>query len=361
MIAERLDLWRLANFTLERVPSDEDVHLFRAVARENRRDERLVAVGEVRDLAAVRDERGRVVALPALERTARQAFEAMRAFQSRRRSRERLHWNRVMLYAWPVMEFEPDEARAGDHQAGSHVGRAGAGDGAAARPRPRRGGRGGRPAVASARSCCASSTPRGRGVGMEIDPLPTQPLQPLDEGAQRIVSARRRGLVHPAEILKVLAPGRGAPGAAIPPGEFTEYDFDADGELAAGAASAGHQHRGHRGGARAQPDRALPGGDAAGGPARRSDALAGVAGGARVPADHRRARSRRAPRGAVRMVRAVGRRQDRDGLRDREHGLGGGGAAPDRALHPGRAARSTSWSAASTSAPSRTGTPRRRC
>jgi acetyl/propionyl-CoA carboxylase alpha subunit/acetyl-CoA carboxylase carboxyltransferase component len=112
MIAQRMDLWRLSDFTLERLPSDHDVHLFRAVARENERDERLVAVAEVRDLAAVRDEHGAVTALPELERVARQAFEAMRTFQSRRRYRERLHWNRVMLYAWPVADFEPDEARA---------------------------------------------------------------------------------------------------------------------------------------------------------------------------------------------------------------------------------------------------------
>jgi acetyl-CoA carboxylase carboxyltransferase component len=68
---------------------------------------------------------------------------------------------------------------------------------------------------------------------MQVDRLPEQPLQPLDEGAQRIVSARRRGLVHPAEILKVLAPGLGASGATIPPGEFIEHDLDAHGDLTA--------------------------------------------------------------------------------------------------------------------------------
>ena len=84
----------------------------RATARD-KRDERLVAVAEVRDMTPVRDERGRIVALPALERTARQAFEAMRTFQSRRRSRERLQVeNGVMLYAWPAADFEADEARA---------------------------------------------------------------------------------------------------------------------------------------------------------------------------------------------------------------------------------------------------------
>jgi acetyl/propionyl-CoA carboxylase alpha subunit/acetyl-CoA carboxylase carboxyltransferase component len=227
MVAERMDLWRLANFTLERVSSDHDLHLLLATARVNPRDERLVAVGEVRDLKPVRDERGRIVALPELERIARQALEAMRTFQSRRHSHERLHWNRVMLYAWPVMEFEPEEARA----VITRLARMSAGLGlemALLRVRVANGGGGPEREVV-----LRFFNPAGRGVVMQVDPPPTEPLQPLDEGAQRIVSARRRGLVHPAEIVKVLTPERGAPGAAIPPGEFTEYDLDAAGHLVA--------------------------------------------------------------------------------------------------------------------------------
>ena len=63
------------------------MYLFHARARDNERDERLVAVAEVRDLTPGRDDAGRVVALPDLERIARQAFEAMRAAQSRRSAR----------------------------------------------------------------------------------------------------------------------------------------------------------------------------------------------------------------------------------------------------------------------------------
>ncbi|MGZ4329475.1 MAG: ATP-binding protein [Solirubrobacteraceae bacterium] len=225
LIAERLDLWRLTNFELERLPADQDVHLFRATARENERDERLVAVAEVRDMTPVRDERGRIVALPALESTARQAFEAMRAFQSGRRSRERLQWNRVMLYAWPAVDIEPDEARAvitrmGRMSAGLGLEMVmlrvtlGSGDGA------------GHEVV------LRFFNPAGRGVVTQIDPLPTEPLQPLDEGAQRIVTARRRGQVHPAEILTLLAPSRSMPGSAVPPGEFIEYDYDEEGRFA---------------------------------------------------------------------------------------------------------------------------------
>ena len=65
--------------------------------------------------------------------------------------------------------------------------------------------------------------------------------------------------------------------------------------------------------------------------------------------------------GARRVVRAVGRRADLDGLRHGEHGLGGRRAAAASCASPRTAARSTWSSPASTSAPSRTGTPRRPC
>ena len=71
--------------------------------------------------------------------------------------------------------------------------------------------------------------PAGRGVIVELDEPPTRPLQPLDEGARRIVQARRRGSVHPAELVKVLAPERPDRAARIPRGEFIEHDLDADG------------------------------------------------------------------------------------------------------------------------------------
>src|ERR671914_2782408 len=68
--------------------------------------------------------------------------------------------------------------------------------------------------------------PAGRGVTVEVTDPPTDPLQPLDEGAQRIVSARRRGTLHPAEIVKILAPRRARPGPAVPPRGVVEPDLD---------------------------------------------------------------------------------------------------------------------------------------
>ena len=84
MMGHRLKLWRLAEFELDRLPSAEDVYLFHGVGRSNPGDERLFALAEVRDLTAVRDERGRVVALPELEQALIQVFEAIREFQAHR-------------------------------------------------------------------------------------------------------------------------------------------------------------------------------------------------------------------------------------------------------------------------------------
>ena len=214
MMAERMDIWRLSNFALERLPSADDVYLLRAVARENPRDERLVALAEVSDLTPVRDETGRITALPELERMLRQAFADMRAVQSRRPARDRLMWNRLLLYAWQVIDFTPEEAQPVIRR----FARLTAGLGlelVELRVRLREGDE-------IRDRVLRLFNPTGRRVMAELGDPPRQPLQPLDEGAQRIVSARRRGLLHPAEIVKLLA-GNG--------GEFVEHDLDAAGRL----------------------------------------------------------------------------------------------------------------------------------
>ena len=67
-IAQRMQLERLRKFDLTRLPSsDEEVYLFRCVARENPSDDRLVAFAQVRDLTELRDHDGRLVALPTAE------------------------------------------------------------------------------------------------------------------------------------------------------------------------------------------------------------------------------------------------------------------------------------------------------
>ena len=109
MMANRLHFWRLENFNIERLPSVEDVYLLHAVAKDNPKDERLFSVAEVRDLTPVRDEAGRIVQLPHLERMLTEALAGIRLFQSRRPANKRLYWNRILLYVWPPLNFKPEE------------------------------------------------------------------------------------------------------------------------------------------------------------------------------------------------------------------------------------------------------------
>ncbi|MGA2321080.1 MAG: carboxyl transferase domain-containing protein [Solirubrobacteraceae bacterium] len=223
MMGWRLDLWRLSNFALERLPSPEDIYLFRGVARTNPKDERLFALAEVRDLTPIRDDDGRVVAVPELERMLVGVLETIRGFQAHRTPNRRLQWNRVLLHAWPTIELSPEEIdsfvrRLAPTAAGLGIemllvrGRQREPDGSA-RDRLLR----------------FYPPPAGQGVVVQVDDPPTRPLQPLDEGAQRIISARRRGTLHPAEIVRLLTPGHGTPDQ--PAGAFVEHDLEVGGRL----------------------------------------------------------------------------------------------------------------------------------
>ena len=209
-MAERLNLWRMSEFALERIASPADVYLFRGVGRSNPKDERLFALAEVREITIVRDENGRVVSLPELEHMLAETLESLRRFQARRSPRERLLWNRVRLNLWPAIDLAPDEAGALiDRYARETEGLGIETVIIRGRMRDPRDG-------VIRDSELRLFAPAGRGVIVEIDEPATRPLQPLDEGARRIVQARRRGSVHPAELVKVLAPERRDPARVDP-------------------------------------------------------------------------------------------------------------------------------------------------
>ncbi len=225
-MARRLHLWRYSNFELERLASGaEDVYMFRGTARENPREERIFAVAEVRDLTAVRGEDGRLTALPEFERMLVHALEGIRRFQSHRKPSRRPQWNRVVLHVWPVIDLSPAEiepmvSRLAASTRGLGIemllvrGRVREPDGTL-RPRVIR------------------FFPTGSRVVVEVEDPPERPILPYDEGSERIVSARRRGSLHPAEIVKMLAPAPAGDrvGADQPAGDFAEHDLDSGGRL----------------------------------------------------------------------------------------------------------------------------------
>ena len=227
MMAERLHLWRLKNFKIDRLPSVEDVYLLHAVANDNPKDERLFAVAEVRDLTPVRDETGRIAQLPHLERMFAEAVAGIRLFQSRRAPHERLYWNRIFLYVWPVFDLKPDELNDIAHKLALST------DGLgleqvvvqARTPNPQTG--------ELRDTVMRISSPGDAGLLMTFRQLSTlQLMKPLTEYNQKVVRMRRRGLIYPYEIVKMLTPDHEDTRAEFPHGDFVEYDLHPDGHLA---------------------------------------------------------------------------------------------------------------------------------
>ncbi len=76
------------------------------------------------------------------------------------------------------------------------------------------------------------SSPGGADQLMTIRPVSKQqPLKPLDEYTQKVVRMRQRGMIYPYEIIKMLTPIPDGATTRFHPGDFVEYDLDADHRL----------------------------------------------------------------------------------------------------------------------------------
>lgn len=228
MMAKRLHLWRLSNFNIERLPSIEDVYLLRAVAKENPKDERLFAVAEVRDITPRRDESGRVIALPHLERMLSEAIATIRVFQSRRPVNQRLYWNRIFLYIWQPLTLERDEFRDIVRRLAASVEGLGLEQVVIRARIPS-------PAKDELRDMTIRiSIPAGQGMLITFRPADQmQAMRPLAEYEQKVVRMRQRGMTYPYEIIRMLTPPQRHARAEFPPGDFVEYDLNPQGEVTA--------------------------------------------------------------------------------------------------------------------------------
>ncbi|RZU53985.1 acetyl/propionyl-CoA carboxylase alpha subunit [Krasilnikovia cinnamomea] len=215
-IARRLQLQRLAEFVLTRLPSvDEEVYLFKAVARSNPADERLIAMAQVRDLTPLRDTDGRLVALPALENTAAAALDAIRDVQAQRPQNKRYDTNRIMMYVWPPTELPTHDLKALVQRILPTTAGAGLEE---VQFLARRRTPGGDLTEVAVRV----TLDPGNGAQLHIGEPSTEPVRPLDDYRQKVLQAARRGNVYPYELTDLLAG---------PDGTFTEHDLGDEGTL----------------------------------------------------------------------------------------------------------------------------------
>ncbi|MEV0585262.1 biotin carboxylase N-terminal domain-containing protein [Nonomuraea sp. NPDC050310] len=215
-IAQRLQLQRWRAFDLTRLPSaDEEVYLFKAVARSNPADERLIAMGQVRDLTPLRESDGRLVALPSVEGGLAAGLDAIRTIQMQRPQNKRFDTNRIMMYVWPATELSGEELNA-----------------LVQRILPTTAGAGLEEVLFVARQRNAAgelsevavrvSLGPGHGARVEVGKPSMEPVQPLDAYRQKVLRAARRGNVYPYELTDLLAG---------PEGRFVEHDLDEHGVL----------------------------------------------------------------------------------------------------------------------------------
>jgi acetyl-CoA carboxylase carboxyltransferase component/biotin carboxyl carrier protein len=217
MLAKRLELWRLANFHLERRPSPEDVYLFFGVAHENPADRRLFALAEIRELTPVTDAVTGEVHYPRLERTGLLALAAMRAELARHPARERPAANRLVLDVtapWVVPaghvrqlsdRFAALAARVGLEKVvlKVQIPDSAAPDGL-------------RPAVLHFEAV-------GQSVLLREDVAGTEPVRPLGAYRQKVLTAARFGSPYPYEVVRLLT-RRGARDGR-PADSFVELDL----------------------------------------------------------------------------------------------------------------------------------------
>ncbi len=215
MVGRRLNLWRLRDFELTRLEAPEDVLLLHAVAAGNPQDQRLVALAQVRQLIVVRDDDGKVTGLPHIERALANCLEAVRRARASLGGGSRLDTNHVWLHIWPPVEADLDQLTALQGKVAPMT--AGAGieevriQGAIAGPNEH-----------TVPICARFSYQPGSGVTFALEPPPTTRVAALDGYAEKVVRARRRGLVYPYELVSMVA---GSGGSAV------EYDLDETGRL----------------------------------------------------------------------------------------------------------------------------------
>jgi acetyl-CoA carboxylase carboxyltransferase component len=225
--ARRIDLARLAEFDLERLPGPENVYCFHGRSRSQPADERIFVLADARSRSPD-DGREAALHVPAFEHTFYEAARALRGILQTRDPKRRLHWNRIALFVSPAIYLEPDVATTLARRlapATRHLGLEQVvvrlallhRDAPERPPEP-------------VEFVISDIT----GSNMEIRRRPprTAPLEPRSDYERKVVEARRRRLVYPYEIVRMLTgmgrgPGPAGPGSGseLPVGRFEEFDL----------------------------------------------------------------------------------------------------------------------------------------
>ncbi|MFI5307011.1 MAG: carboxyl transferase domain-containing protein, partial [Polyangiales bacterium] len=234
--ASRIDLGRYESFELERMWSPEDIYCFYARAKQDPEDERLFVLGDVRARPAAAGHDAELFT-PIFERAFQEAARTLRLNLGIRDPRRLLQWNRMALHMAHPIVIDVGTAQKLARRLLSNIRYLGV-EKTIVRLKLLNAERPQDPArevevvgsdLASSRLELAWRRPR------------RQPLVPASPYERKVAEARRRGLVYPYEIVRMLTSGDEArervaeEGAerdrrpVLPVGTFEEHDLAPDG------------------------------------------------------------------------------------------------------------------------------------
>ncbi|MCL1817529.1 MAG: ATP-grasp domain-containing protein [Spirochaetaceae bacterium] len=205
-----LGIRRLERFRTELLQSGEGFHLMYCVSEENARDERLMVFVEISSTRAEMTPGGTIGRMVAFEKTFMDAVYALRAEQMRRS--RRLHWNRIVIHARPVLEASLRQiqdyasllaARATDlgmERLSIYCRLPSAETGATEEKE------------------LLIENIAGTSLTLSSREPEYAPIQPMNAYIARVVRSRQRNTFYPYELIRMVTDGN-------PPGEFEEFDL----------------------------------------------------------------------------------------------------------------------------------------
>lgn len=215
-VNRRLELWRFDDFHMERLPSKEEIYVFKGRSKANEKDERIFVIGEIRDLAPIRNRSGIIVQLPHVENVIFESFEAIREELSKRENPHTLNWNRLIIYIWPPVLIKKKEV-----------------EGLVRRLSPFTEGLELEKVVFRAK-LRESPAEIPKDTVLQIRPGQEMPIvykepdnsliKPMRDYSRKVLWAKQRGLVYPYELVKMITPSSHS-ASEFPPGQFQEYDL----------------------------------------------------------------------------------------------------------------------------------------
>ena len=228
--ADRIDLHRLRAFDCERLDSQDDIYCFHLRSREIPGDERMFVLADFRGRSPEHGHEA-TLHLASFERIFFDATRTLRNHLGLRDPSRRLQWNRIAVFTSPAIFLDDQVASRLSRRlapATRHLGlekviaRLNVLDRA-------------HPEKAANPLEVVIADPTGSNMELSWRKPHLAPLEPARDYERKVVEARRRRLVYPYEIIRLLTGGSSNNDVAnqegeldLPPGKFEEFDLAED-------------------------------------------------------------------------------------------------------------------------------------